>query len=462
MSAGKTTMKLNLFRMSMTFFLAMTAGAFADPPDISEPHPLRGIEAEYEHVVEFGRWARFALAERMVASDKTISTWSHSSIVSLIQPAAMTQAYALSQIKDKLRWQIVKFVDHTVAPSGDFTDWFNSPIGTNEFGVNIYPENFPMHSISQLLYRIGAPTNYFDYTPSWRPLDTNLTGYVTNNMLPGYTSIDYGWKHIRPILTNLLWTADTSCNITGQVISVEEAGGKRDYDNWMLPYYGTRTVDPDGGWHDNFTIDRWPTQYTSTASGCLQVEVYRYNFKTELNTTYSYSGCPESDSGYKTWIDDYYMDRDVLITSDGTLKLCYSQMNPSTARVHLVRSGVMTNLSVFTSASAYAEGCSSNVVDYSITNRWNTADGASRCAVIADVVIGSGSNICASLPVTMSPPSLGAITPHTVSAHAYAAVGPCGTGCVRSASEERELTRTVQHYKATGKAAILLMHQFNY
>lgn len=111
--------------------------------------------------------------------------------------------------KDEIKTLASQFVDPQ--PSTGFV--FS---GSFEIGDEHYPRGFD--SIQELCQRVGAPDNYFDYTP-WVEIggrEKNDTNIYTNaqipDILPGKTHLDYGWKYIRPMLTNLHIT-------TGSVIA---------------------------------------------------------------------------------------------------------------------------------------------------------------------------------------------------------------------------------------------------
>ena len=139
---------------------------------------------------------------------------------------------------------LTTIVDYRKATNDSFDTYFSTP-DTN----GNYPTSFPMLSQTGILSLVGAPTNYFDYTP-YRQLngaglgighivtskftivtsgtgtvDRNVWDYdgnyhaitgtngqefsvvVTNdNVLEGFTTLDYGWKYFNSFVDHLIWT----------------------------------------------------------------------------------------------------------------------------------------------------------------------------------------------------------------------------------------------------------------
>ncbi len=131
-------------------------------------------------------------------------------------PAWFSQRLNLKRYKGVLRTIIPNYVNHHLTnASGNFNDWMLT-------GTNLPP----MLTITQVLDRVNAPSNYLDYTP-W--FNLNGRGRNTNDTSVGYPyggtntktgqggdyfpagrstwySTDYGWIYMRAILSELYTT----------------------------------------------------------------------------------------------------------------------------------------------------------------------------------------------------------------------------------------------------------------
>ena len=58
---------------------------------------------------------------------------------------------------------------------------------------------------TSLLAKAGAPTNWFDFTP-YRQLDGNGIAFTNSDTQAGFSELDYGYKYVRAIITNIVWT----------------------------------------------------------------------------------------------------------------------------------------------------------------------------------------------------------------------------------------------------------------
>ena len=135
---------------------------------------------------------------------------------------------------------VPKFVDfYKMDTNGTFDTYFSTSS----------VRSLPTLDITNVLNAVGAPSNYFEYTP-YRQLGGGGIGYGTlvtqtvtlvspntsgvtvvdwggtehtvsgtngqvitlvstnTDILDGYTTIDYGWKYFKPIVTNLMYVSD--------------------------------------------------------------------------------------------------------------------------------------------------------------------------------------------------------------------------------------------------------------
>ena len=154
-------------------FLYLSGGV---QPAFSATLTNRATISEYEYAVDKGTWVRNALKERYAVIGQTFPT----------NPVSDSQQHELQQLKNSVKSIVPQFVDLDALGANGLAGWYFGN-GTNG------PTGLPMFSVTGLCARVGAPTNYFDYTPM-----SDLA--------------DYGWDYIKDAIC-LLSTVETSYEI---------------------------------------------------------------------------------------------------------------------------------------------------------------------------------------------------------------------------------------------------------
>ncbi len=210
----------------------------------AETFSNRASIAECEYALDMGTWVQKALMERMAVIDQAQE----------LLPVNDTQQSRLAALKVYLSQVIPYYVDKAIT-SDNLANWFATPIGTNEYGGLIYPEDLPLMTVTGLLAYVGAPTNYFNYTP-WRPLDDQSEGVTNSYTAYGFTTTDYGWKFMKPMITTLVWTRDAGCYEADEYsywtneiycLTGSESCGVPDIDCYETPLHFSQT--PMFQWH---------------------------------------------------------------------------------------------------------------------------------------------------------------------------------------------------------------------
>jgi len=206
-----------------------------------------------------------------------------------------------------------KFLNLSDADASGYFDTF--------FSNNTGAISLPTWTLSNLLVAAGAPTNFFDYTPyrqlegrgfgiahtvtgtftiaaaegatvtndvvDWGGNSHSITGtnsqvftfIVTNaNILDGYSTLDYGWKHMTNIINRLVWVEDEVDWNNTDLTFTNDWGGIGPF----FAVWGDATNDAEGNFSGaaNLTVEpRIETVGTLDATPEYTAESYSdYNF----------------------------------------------------------------------------------------------------------------------------------------------------------------------------------------
>ncbi len=157
------------------------AAEYADRPNVTD----------YDLCVDVGTWCGGAQAERAAVLPKD----------DVVLPRTDTQAAYLRYIKERMAGTCQSYVDISHEQSGRFDNWF-----ATSNPASGYPATFPLWTEARLCAHVGAPTNWFAYTPLYPAADA-----------------DYGWISAQDMYRPLVCTyracqwADKDAN--GQPIS---------------------------------------------------------------------------------------------------------------------------------------------------------------------------------------------------------------------------------------------------
>lgn len=364
------------------------------------------------------------------------------------------------------------FVDPTFSVGGRYTQWFSTPQVSG--GLQTYhPTNFPYLTATQLISIVGAPPNYFFYTP-WRPFNRDGVGYTNAMTCPGYDTLDYGWDYLRDMVAQLKWIT-LPCGVYGQGEIVEtlqagywEAGDSR--------FWGRDsqcdTVDVPSTWSSytpmvlrtssfdivdgSCVVAEWTTykqeaqkiangywRDTGTpCGGCLPYQYWTYDGGT-TNEQYGFakaSGSALLHRDFPTaWLSgkaDWYLLNDLETNENGA------------------------------SVSVSVSCCNQEAGDSSSwwIPPWSSGAGRPRCEFVRTTYMGAGQteSLCPILCVPSEP------VVHVVEVIAETnLVTTCGcgcSGCIRECSsyEKQRRKNTYGRYKVTSSPRVLIKYDFKY
>ncbi|MFH0880055.1 MAG: hypothetical protein V2A34_10120, partial [Lentisphaerota bacterium] len=373
------------------------------------------------------------------------------------------QQSRLALLKTGLRQLIPFYVDHAQGPT-NYVNWFSTQIGSTTNGCGIYPTNFPMYTVTGLLARVGAPTNYFDYTP-WRPLDENSQGVENSNTLPGFTTADYGWKYIKPLLTNLRWSAYVSGCMSGRYTRTD--GYAINGQGNPVATYGAGScsydTSPSNGWSP---CSSWGTLYpragdqvvTGSFSGSYVIETYKHT-----------SLFDKDSSGYKgafSWQEsiDRESSEDHRIFATGTVFYCRMLPTNGVADLYLIKKGQPFTFSVTAySSGGFATNCWDSDTNTSVYACWETGTDMARAELIETFTYSASSNYCfAKTNVALNPPSLNGATELSRAATAQSSASCVVGGISCSYTETKTMTEKYRYYRAQVQPGFLFKWVFKY
>lgn len=449
-ASGKV--KFGLACAGVVLFVGITAC-------LAEIFSDRAIPYEYEYAIDEGTWVQNALRERQIVAES-------SQLVTI--PAYGSQSNRLKDMKSILRGVIPAFVDNTKT-SGDFLDWFSAPTGTTAEGCGVYPDRFPLHTVTGLLAHVGAPTNYFEYTP-WRPLDDQSFGEVTAQTAPGYTTTDYGWKYMRPILVNLKWTAEVSCSMTGRYT---RANGYGLHGASHMDTYGTGSSsysldgeDDDSLWYPLSMVYPYGGEEDDqfNFSSCLNIEAFKSTYTLNKNS----SGSKVGEGGF-TWQETGEVEISEHYRKYATATISNSWKVPLGGEIdlYLIRTGVPYVFSVeATSSGGFGTGedyCGDSETNIEESDCWQTASDMARAEIIESRTFASSAKYSfVKTGVALNPPDLNALTELSETASAQSSTS-CTVGEL-SCSYTETIAKTEKrwYYKARIQPGFLFKWSFDY
>lgn len=425
----------------------------------AEVFSKRAETYEYEYAIDEGTWVQNALRERQIVADASQS---------VAIPAYGSQSNRLKEMKSILRGIIPAFVDNTKT-SGDYLDWFSSPTGTTAGGCAEYPDLFPQHTVAGLLAQVGAPANYFEYTP-WRPLDDQSIGEVTAQTAPGYTTTDYGWKYMRPILTNLKWTATVNCwSLTGRYSRVE--GYALDDNNRPESTYGfvncsysasSGSWTPCYDWGELFPRTGEEETSSGNFNGCFTVEATKHNV--------IFSKSSSGNRGDFFWSESVSREagEDSRVSGTGIISYCRKLPTNGVANLYLIRKG--RPFSYITEERSWVGfrdyngvGCSDSITNTVESSCWETASDMDRAAIIGTFNYPVSANYCfMKTNVALNPPAFNDMTELSETATAQTSVACSVNGEACSVTETRTTTEKYWYYRATITPGFLFKWSFRY